>query len=122
MSGRERAGRGGGVGGATGPSFVTAWAEMGSATSCNPGGRVYNVRLAGPHRSVIVAGGLGEGAARRVAETINELLGEAFGPVPPESLSCRVCQASLRWAGQGRRPLYCSPACRQQAYRHRRRA
>ena len=42
----------------TGPGFVTAWAEMGSATSRNPGGRVYDVRLSSPHRSVIVAGGL----------------------------------------------------------------
>jgi hypothetical protein len=122
VSGGERAGRGSGVGDETGLGFVTAWAEMGSATSRNPGGRVYNVKLASPHRSVIVAGGLREAGARRAAEAINELLDEARSGLAPEPLFCGVCQAPLVWAGQGRRPLYCSPSCRQQAYRRRRRA
>ncbi|HEY2301674.1 MAG TPA: hypothetical protein VGH66_07260 [Acidimicrobiales bacterium] len=121
MNGGEGAG-GSGVGDETGLGFVTAWAEMGSATSRNPGGRVYNVRLAGPHRSVIVAGGLPEVGARRVAEAINGLLDEARGRRQPEPLCCGACQAPLVWSGQGRRPLYCSRSCRQQAYRHRRRA
>ena len=98
MSGWERAGGRSGGGDETGSGFVTAWAEMGSATSRNPGGCVYNVKLAGPHRSVIVAGGLREAGARRVAEAINELLGEARGRLETE------------------------PSCRQQAYRRRRRA
>jgi hypothetical protein len=106
----------------TGPGFVTAWAEMGSATSRNPGGRVYNVRLSSPHRSVIVAGGLPAAGAHRVAEAINELLGEALGRPQLEPLACRSCTAPLVWAGQGRPPIYCSPSCRQQAYRSRRRA
>jgi hypothetical protein len=110
-----------GVGDETGVGFVTAWAEMGSATSRNPGGRVYNVKLASPHRSVIVAGGLREAGARRVAEAINELLGEARGR-QPEPLFCGACQAPLVWAGQGRRPRYCSRSWRQQAYRRRQRA
>jgi hypothetical protein len=122
VSGGERAGGGSGVGDETGSGFVTAWAELGSATSRNPGGRIYNVRLSSPHRSVIVAGGLPEFGARRVAEAINNLLGEALGRLQPEPLSCLACQAPLIWAGQGRRPSYCSGSCRQQAYRRRRRA
>ena len=114
--------RGAPVGDETGSGFVTAWAEMGSATSRNPGGRVYNVRLASSYRSVIVAGGLPEAGARRVAEAINELLGETLGRPEPEPLSCVSCRAPLVWAGQGRRPTYCSPSCRQQAYRRRHRA
>ena len=121
MSGWDRAGGRSGGGDETGSGFVTAWAEMGSATSRNPGGRVYNVRLSSPHRSVIVAGGLPEAGARRVAEAINELLGEALDP-QSEPLCCVACQAPLVWSGQGRRPIYCSPSCRQQAYRRRRRA
>jgi len=70
---------------------------------------------------VIVAGGLPEAGARRVAEAINELLGEALDP-QSEPLCCVACQAPLVWSGQGRRPIYCSPSCRQQAYRRRRRA
>ena len=111
-----------GVGDETGSGFVTAWAEMGSATSRNPGGRVYNVRLASPHRSVIVAGGLREAGARRVAEAINELLDEARGRLASAPLSCLACQAPLVWAGQGRRPRYCSPSCRQHDYRRRHQA
>jgi hypothetical protein len=95
---------------------------MGSATSRNPGGRVYNVRLSSPHRSVIVAGGLPQAGARRVAEAINELLGEALSRPQPEPLVCVSCTAPLVWAGHGRPPIYCSPSCRQQAYRCRRRA
>jgi hypothetical protein len=110
------------VGDETGPGFVTAWAEMGSATSRNPGGRVYNVRLSSPHRSVIVAGGLPAAGAHRVAEAINELLGEALGSPQPEPQACVSCTAPLVWAGQGRPPVYCSPSCRQKAYRRRRRA
>jgi hypothetical protein len=111
-----------GIGDETGVGFVTAWVEMGSATSRNPGGRVYNVKLASPHRSVIVAGGLGEAGARRVAEAINELLDEDRARRQPEPRFCGACQAPLGWAGRGRRPRYCSRSCRQQAYRRRQRA
>jgi hypothetical protein len=63
----------------TGPAFITARAEMGSATSRNPPGHRYIVRLCGPGESVIVAGGLSETGANRVAEAINEFLGHVFG-------------------------------------------
>jgi hypothetical protein len=121
VRGGQQAGGESGVGDETGSGLVTAWAEMGSATSRNPGGRVYNVKLASPHRSVIVAGGLPQAAAHRVAEAINELLGEAMGRPQSEPLFCLACQAPLIWSGQGRHPIYCSPSCRQQAYRRRRR-
>jgi hypothetical protein len=68
---------------------------MGSATSRNSGGRVYNVRLSSPHRSVIVAGGLPAAGARRVAEAINELLGEALGSPQSEPLACLSCTVPL---------------------------
>ena len=71
---------------------------------------------------MIVAGGLPEAGARRVAEAINELLGEALGARTRAARLPGSAQAPLVWAGHGRRPLYCSPSCRQQAYRHRRRA
>ena len=63
-----------------------AWAEMGSATSRNAPGRRHNVRLSAPGRSMIVAGGLSETAARRVAETLTEFLN---GPAP-QPQSCPV--------------------------------
>ena len=51
---------------------------MGSATSRNPPGHRYIVRLCGLGESVIVAGGLSETGANRVAEAINEFLGHVF--------------------------------------------
>jgi len=122
VSGPERAGERYLCGDETGSGFVTAWAEMGSATSRNPGGRVYNVRLASPYRSVIVAGGLPEAGARRVAQAITELLGEVLAGPRSEPRLCAICEVPLVWVGQGRPPTYCGSSCRQQAYRHRRRA
>ena len=52
---------------------------MGSATSWNRPGRRHIVRICGPGESVIVAGGLSETGANRVAEAINEFLGHIFG-------------------------------------------
>jgi hypothetical protein len=57
---------------------------MGSATSRNPPGHRHIVRLCGPGESVIVAGGLSETGANRVAEAINEFLGHVFGPTSDE--------------------------------------
>ena len=34
--------------------------------------------------------------------------------------TCRVCGNPLTWRGSGRRPTYCSNACRQKAYRRER--
>jgi hypothetical protein len=53
---------------------------MGSATSRNPPGHRHIVRLCGPGESMIVAGGLSETAANRVAEAINEFLGHVLAP------------------------------------------
>jgi hypothetical protein len=109
--------------GATGG--LTAWAEMGSATSRNRVGQRHNVRLTAPGRSMIVAGGLSETGARRVAEALNEFLAQAisdlFGDAPDagEVACCALCGAVLVAAGQGRPARYCSPACRQRAYRSR---
>ncbi len=51
---------------------------MGSATSWDLPGHRHIVRLCGPAESVIVAGGLSETGANRVAEAINEFLGHVF--------------------------------------------
>ena len=63
----------------TGPAFITARAEIGSATSWDRPGHRYIVRLCGPGESVVVAGGLSETAANRVAEAINEFFAHVFG-------------------------------------------
>jgi hypothetical protein len=104
----------------TGLTSVTARAEMGSATSRNPPGRRHIVRLSGPGRYVIVAGGLSETAAQHLAESINEFFNDILGR-PATSTACRQCATAISWPGSGRPPLYCSPACRQQAYRDRQR-
>jgi hypothetical protein len=105
----------------TNTGFITAWAEMGSATSRNPPGRRHIVRLSAPGHRVIVAGGLSETAARRVAESINQFLTDVgYGP-PPEPSSCPICATPILPSVQGRPPVYCGPACRQQAYRDRQR-
>jgi hypothetical protein len=52
---------------------------MGSATSWDRPGHRHLVRLCGPGESVVVAGGLSETGANRVAEAINEFLGHVFG-------------------------------------------
>lgn len=57
---------------------------MGSATSRNPPGHRHIVRLCGPGESVIVAAGLSETGANRVAEAINEFLGRVFGRPTPD--------------------------------------
>jgi hypothetical protein len=101
------------------PVFITANAEMGSATSRNPPGRRHNVRLSGPADSMIVAGGLSERAARRLAEAINDLVAKARNDHAPEPPSCPQCAPAIHWGGQGRPPVYCSPGCRQRAYRDR---
>ena len=103
----------------TDPGFITAIAEIGSAVSRNPPGRRHLVRLSAPGHSVIVAGGLSEAGAQRVAESINEFLAEVLYPPPPEPAACPQC--ALQRSGQGRPALYCSSACRQQAYRDRQR-
>jgi hypothetical protein len=101
-------------------SLITAWAEMGSATSRNPPGRRHLVRLSAPGSSVIVATGLSETAARRRAEVINEFLGQVlYNRTPPQPTTCAQCTTATHWSGQGRPPRYCSPACRQHAYRDR---
>ncbi len=105
----------------TDPGFITAIAEIGSAVSRNPPGRRHLVRLFAPGHSVIVAGGLSEPGAQRVAEAINDFLAEVGYPPPPEPAACPQCATALPRSGQGRPALYCSPACRQQAYRDRRR-
>lgn len=104
----------------THPGFVTAHAEMGSATSRNPPGRRHNVRLSAPGRSMIVAGGISETAAHRLAEALNDFLTDV-GYGPPEPVICAQCDTAILCSGRGRPPLYCSPACRQQAYRDRQR-
>lgn len=94
---------------------------MGSAVSRNPPGRRHVVRLSAPGHSVIVAGGLSETGAGRVAEAINDFLTDVlYGPAP-EPIACPQCATPVQWSGQGRPALYCSPACRQQAYRDRQR-
>jgi len=105
----------------TGAGFVTAWAEMGSASSRNPVGRRHNVRLSSPTRSVIVVAGISDAAARHAAEAINELLGEALGGPSLEPAVCAQCSTPLHSGSQGRPAIYCSQACRQQAYRNRNR-
>ena len=74
----------------------------------------------GPGRYVIVAGGLSETAAQHLAESINEFFNDILGR-PATSTACRQCATAISWPGSGRPPLYCSPACRQQAYRDRQR-
>lgn len=105
----------------TGTGFITAIAEMGSSTSRNPPGRRHLVRLSAPGHSVIVAGGLSPTGAQRVAEALNNFLAEVLYQPPPEPAACPQCATALPPAGRGRPALYCSPACRQQAYRDRRR-
>jgi hypothetical protein len=100
--------------------FITAWAEIGSASSRNPPGRRHNLRLSGPRQSVIVVAGLSETAARRGAELINEFLADVvYHRSAPQPTTCLHCGATIRPSGQGRPPRYCSPACRQHAYRDR---
>jgi tRNA(Ile2) C34 agmatinyltransferase TiaS len=103
----------------TTPPFITANAEMGSATSRNPPGRRHNVRLSAPTDSIIVAGGLSERAALRMAEAINDFVAKALDDHAPEPPTCPRCATAVHWGGRGRPPAYCSPACRQQAYRDR---
>ena len=74
---------------------ITAWAEMGSAVSRNPAGRRHLVRLAGPGRSVIVAGGLSESGAHRVAEVINEFLAEILHAGLLEPATCARCAMAM---------------------------
>jgi hypothetical protein len=105
----------------TGPDLITAIAEIGSSVSRNLPGRRHLVRLSAPRQSVIVAGGLSETGAQRVAEAINDFLADVLYPPPPEPAACPQCATPLQRSGQGRPALYCSPACRQQAYRDRRR-
>ena len=107
----------------TRPLFITAMADMGSAASRNRPGRRHIVRLsAGDHRMVIAAG-LSETAAQRMTEIINRFMAEVFDTDHPttEPPACAQCATPLRRAEQGRPSLYCSPACRQRAYRDRER-
>jgi tRNA(Ile2) C34 agmatinyltransferase TiaS len=104
----------------TGPDLITAIAEIGSSVSRNPPRRRHLVRLCAPGQSVIVAGGLSETGAQRVAEAINDFLAEVLYQPPPEPAACPQCATALQRSEQGRPALYCSPACRQQAYRDRR--
>jgi hypothetical protein len=100
--------------------FITAWGEIGSASSRNPPGRRHNLRLSGPRQSVIVVAGLSEPAARRGAELINEFLAEVlYLRTSPQPTTCLHCGMTIRPSGRGRLPRYCSPACRQHAYRDR---
>jgi hypothetical protein len=100
--------------------FITAWAEIGSASSRNSPGRRHNLRLSGPQQSVIVVAGLSETAARRGAELINEFLADiVYHHSSPQPTTCLHCGMTIRPSGQGRPPRYCSPACRQHAYRDR---
>jgi len=92
---------------------------MGSSVSRNPPGRRHIVRLSASGASVIVAGGLSQTDACRVAEAINDFLTHLEHRPVPEPTACPQCAIPLQWSGQGRPPRYCSPACRQQAYRHR---
>ncbi len=105
----------------TGLGFITAIAEIGSSVSRNLPGRRHLVRLSATGHSVIVAGGLSETGALRVAEAINDFLAEVIYEPPPEPAACPQCATPLPRSGQGRPAVYCSPACRQQAYRDRRR-
>ena len=34
-------------------------------------------------------------------------------------MTCLLCEAPTHWAGSGRRPVYCSTACRKEAFRLR---
>jgi tRNA(Ile2) C34 agmatinyltransferase TiaS len=94
---------------------------MGSAVSRNAPGRRHIVRLSAPGHSVIVAGGLSQTGARRVAEAVNAFLTDVLYAPAPEPTSCPQCATPVQCSGQGRPALYCSPACRQQAYRDRQR-
>jgi tRNA(Ile2) C34 agmatinyltransferase TiaS len=104
-----------------GPGRIIAQADMGSAVSRNGPGRRHIVRLSAPGHSVIVAGGLSETAARRLAEAINDFVIDALGGQAPEPPTCPLCATEIQATGRGRPPRYCSPACRQQAYRDRQR-
>jgi hypothetical protein len=104
----------------TGLTSVTAQAEMGSATSRNAPGRRHIVRLCAPGRCLVVASGLSETAAHHLAESINTFFDDVLGR-PAAATACRQCNWAISWSGNGRPPLYCSPACRQQAYRERKR-
>lgn len=116
----NRLGRDETVGLSSRPVVVTAHAEMGSATSRNRPDRRHNVRLTTlGGTNMIVAGGISETAAARLAEALNDFLAAALGESPPEPLRCRHCAAEIRPSGQGRPPSYCSPGCRQRAYRNR---
>jgi tRNA(Ile2) C34 agmatinyltransferase TiaS len=100
--------------------FISAWAEMGSASSRNRPGRRHLVRLSGPGHSVIVATGLSETTADRQAQVINQFLAQVlYDRTPSQPTTCPQCATTIHWSGQGRPPRYCSPACRQQAYRDR---
>jgi hypothetical protein len=103
----------------TGLGFITAIAEIGSSVSRNLPGRRHLVRLSATGHSVIVTGGLSETGAQRVAEAINAFLTEVL--YQPEPAACPQCATPLQRSGPPRPALYCSPACRQQAYRDRRR-
>lgn len=105
----------------TGPGSITAIAEMGSSVSRNLPGRRHLVRMSAPGHSVIVAGGLSETGAQRVAEAVNDFLADVLYQPPPEPAVCPQCATPLPRSGQGRPAVYCTPACRQQAYRDRQR-
>jgi len=67
---------------------LVAWGELGSAVSRNRPGARHVVRLSGPTRSLIVAGGLSETAAGHLAEAINSLIADSVLPTSqgePES-------------------------------------
>lgn len=64
---------------------------MGSAVSRNAPGRRHIVRLSAPGHSVIVAGGLSQTGARRVAEAVNAFLTDVLYAPAPEPTSCPQC-------------------------------
>jgi tRNA(Ile2) C34 agmatinyltransferase TiaS len=70
---------------------------MGSATSWNLPGRRHIVRLCGPGESVIVAGGLNEAAANRVAEAINAFFGQVLNR--PPTATCDQCPRAMASSG-----------------------
>lgn len=58
-------------------NIVTAWPEMGSATSRNRPGRRHNVRLSGPTRSVIVLVSRVAGSVNKWAHVVSGVSGAA---------------------------------------------
>jgi hypothetical protein len=75
-----------------------------------------------PRADVVLHNASGDGFAWTTMDADEALeLAEALKMAVRGEWACYSCATPIEWKGIGRPPLYCSPACRQQAYRDRQR-